>query len=52
MPVSYPRFFENDATLHLWLESPKDPAVAAARDEVVRVLRAEGWRVQSSRAGW
>ena len=46
MPVSYPSFFENDATLHLWLESPKDPTVAAARDEVVRVLRAEGWRVQ------
>lgn len=46
MPVSYPSFFENDATLHLRLESPKDATVAAARDEVVRVLRAEGWRVQ------
>lgn len=41
-----PTFFEHDTSLSLWLDDPKDPMVRKARDEVVRLLRSLGWRVQ------
>lgn len=42
----FPRFHEHDASISLWLDDPKDPMVRKARDEVVRLLRSLGWRVQ------
>lgn len=40
-----PSFREHDASLGLWLDDPKDPMVHKARNELVRLLRARGWRI-------
>lgn len=42
----HPSFREHDSSITLWLDDPKDPMVRKARDEVVRLLRSLGWRVQ------
>jgi UvrB/uvrC motif len=43
--VKTPSFTEHDATLGLWLDDPRDPMVRKARNELVRLLRARGWRM-------
>ena len=42
---STPRLSANRTSLHIWLDDPKDPAVKAHRNAIVRHLRARGFRI-------
>ena len=44
--IEQPSFSEHDTKLAVWLADPKDPLVRKIRDDVVRLLRSLGWRVQ------
>ena len=44
--IEQPSFSERDTKLSVWLADPKDPLVLQMRNDVVRLLRSLGWRVQ------